>query len=219
MRARRGTPFVLCCLCFALATWIAAPALADHHEAAAGQDAHAGHGEMQQGEMSAEEQAAMAAWQKAMTPGPQHAELAKTAGEWDLALTMWMEPGAEPTKSTATATRSMLWDRILVEDVQGDMMGMTFKGHGMTGYDNVTGEWWSTWMDNMSTGMMKSTGTWDEESGTATYSGESVDPMTGKPMKVRMVVTPGADKETMVMYMTPEGGDEHKSMEIVYTRK
>jgi len=218
MRARRGIPFVLGC---ALAAWVAVPAVADHHESqtAEGQEAHAEHGEMQHGEMSAEEQAAMAAWQKAMTPGPQHAELASSAGDWDLALTMWMEPGAEPTKTTATATRTMLWDRILVEDVQGDMMGMAFTGHGMTGYDNVTGEWWSTWMDNMSTGVMTSTGTWDEESGTATYWGESVDPMTGKPMKVRMVITPGADKETMVMYMTPEGGEEHKSMEIVYTRK
>ena len=32
------------------------------------------------------------------------------------------------------------------------MMGMPFEGIGRTGYDNVTGKYWSTWIDNMSTG-------------------------------------------------------------------
>lgn len=217
--------FALAC---ALTAWIATPAMADHHEkkmekAKEGQEAHTVHGDMQHGdmhgEMSAEQQAGMEAWHKAMTPGPQHAELAKSAGEWNLAVTMWMEPGAEPTTSQATATRTMLWDRVMVEDVQGNMMGMPFKGHGMTGYDNVTGEWWSTWMDSMSTGVMTSTGTWDAASGTATYWGESADPMSGKMMKVKTVIKPGTDKEVMEMYMTPEGGQEMKTMEIVYTRQ
>ena len=43
------------------------------------------------------------------------------------------------------------------------MMGMPFTGHGMRGYDNVSGKYWSTWNDSMSTGMMVSEGTCDAQ--------------------------------------------------------
>jgi hypothetical protein len=56
--------------------------------------------------MSAEERAMMEAFQKAATPGPQHAALAKTAGEYQLSVTSWQAPGAPPTKDSGTATRA-----------------------------------------------------------------------------------------------------------------
>jgi len=63
-------------------------------------------------------------------------------------------------EETGTATRSMTLDgRVLVEDVSSSMMGSPFTGHGMMGYDNVTGKYWSTWNDSMSTGLMVSEGT------------------------------------------------------------
>jgi len=236
MRARREILFALGC---ALTAWVAVPAFADcglphDDEAHAGHEhgeehaehgeEHAGHGDVQaaamqqQGEMSAEQQAMMAAWQEAMTPGPEHAHLAEMAGDWKLEVTMWEEPGAEPSKSTATAKRTMMWDRVLVEEVEGNMMGMPFKGQGMTGYDNVADEYWGTWTDNMSTGVMTSTGTWDEESGTATFWGTTTDPMSGEEMKVKSVLKPSQDKEVMEMYMVHDG-QEMKTMEIVYTRQ
>src|SRR3546814_4774128 len=49
----------------------------------------------------AEQQAMMAAWQKAATPGPQHAQLAEQfAGTWDTKQTMWMDPSAPPMVET-----------------------------------------------------------------------------------------------------------------------
>ena len=114
-------------------------------------------------QMSPEEAAMMAAYQKAGAPGPQHAALAKMAGTYDLAISSWNAPGAEPTASTGTATRSMALDgRVMVEDMQSEMYGQPFTGHGMHGYDNVTGKYWSTWNDSMSTGLMVSEGTCDE---------------------------------------------------------
>ena len=53
--------------------------------------------------------------------------------------------------------------RVLIEEVTSSMMGMPFTGHGMTGYDNVTGKYWSTWTDSMSTGLMVSEGTCDAQ--------------------------------------------------------
>src|SRR5687768_11721588 len=108
-------------------------------------------------QMTPEQVAEMQAYEKAGTPGPQHAALAATAGTYDLKLRGWHEPGGPPMEESGTATRRMTLDgRVLVEEVSSTMMGMPFTGHGMMGYDNVTGKYWSTWNDNMSTGIMVS---------------------------------------------------------------
>ena len=74
----------------------------------------------------------------------------------------WHEPGGPADEESGTATRTMALDgRVLVEDFKGTMMGNPFSGHGMTGYDNVSGKYWSTWTDSMSTGLMISQGTCD----------------------------------------------------------
>ena len=91
--------------------------------------------------MSPEEQAMMAAWEKAMTPGEQHARLAEHfEGIWDTRMSLWMEPGAEPMVSTGTSTSTMiLGGRQLKMEFSGTFMDMPFMGIGFTGYDNVRG--------------------------------------------------------------------------------
>src|ERR1051325_4627846 len=43
-------------------------------------------------------------WMAYMTPGTMHEMLAKFNGDWREDVTLWMKPGAEPTKSTSTCT-------------------------------------------------------------------------------------------------------------------
>lgn len=170
--------------------------------------------------MTAEQQAMMEAWQRAMTPGPQHASMARMAGEYKLTVKMFMEPGGPPEVSTGKASRSMiLGGRYLEETVHGTVMGQPFEGRSLTGYDNVTGRWWGTWVDNMSTGLMTSHGDWDEDAGVGTFWGEGTDPLTGEVQKSRTVVRrlDGGD-ELMEMYMATDAG-EVKSMEILYERQ
>ncbi len=171
-------------------------------------------------EMSTEQQAMMKAWQASMTPGPEHAEMAKMAGEFKMTVTSYSEPGAKPDVSTGTASRKMIMGgRYLEETVTGTVMGQPFEGRGLTGYNNVTGKWWGTWLDNMSTGLMTSYGEWDFEKGIGVFFGDYVNPMTKEIEETRGVVTrlDGGD-ELMEMYMiTPTG--EFKSMEILYERK
>jgi hypothetical protein len=151
------------------------------------------------GEMTPEQKAMMEAWMKASTPGAPHAQLAASAGTWDVASTWWMEPGKEPEKSTGTAERTMiLGGRVMVEKFNGSMMGQPFEGMGTTGFDNVSQKYWSTWMDSMSTGMMMSTGTC--EGSKCEFTGTYNDAMTGGQQTMRMVSEHGADSETMVMY-------------------
>lgn len=169
-------------------------------------------------EMTPEEKAMMAAWQKAMTPGPQHARLAESAGTWDVQSTWWTKPGEPPEKSAGTSERTMsLGGRVLVEKFQGSMMGQAFEGLGTTGYDNVTGKWWGTWTDSMGTGMMTSTGTC--EGSRCEFTGSYNDPVTGGTQTMRMVSEHAPDRETMAMYGPGPDGKEYKMGELVYTRR
>ena len=165
-----------------------------------------------------DEAAMMQAMAAAGTPGEAHEMLAETVGTWNMEIKMWMGPG-EPTVTTGTAERKMiLGGRVLVEEVTSSMMGQTMNGFAMTGYDNVTGKYWSTWSDNMSTGLTTSHGTYDAATGVYTYEGEMPDAMSGGMTPYSAKVWSEDGKEIMEMYDT-RGGGEAKMMEIVYSRQ
>jgi hypothetical protein len=185
---------------------IAVPALA--------QDGH------DHGQMTPEQQAEMEAYMKAGTPGAPHEMLASGVGTYDLAITSWHEPGGPPMKETGTATRKMGLDgRVLIESLEASMMGMPFVGHGMTGYDNVSGEYWSTWNDSMSTGIMVSMGTCDAKD-VCSFTGSWNDPIKKGPVEMRMTTrwtSPTTQK--FEMYGPDKTGKETKMMEMIYTKK
>lgn len=166
--------------------------------------------------------AMMELWQASMTPGPQHSILASMAGTWTFTMKFWMDPSGEPEESTGTAERTMLFGGlVLAERVTGTAMGMPFEGLGHTGYDNVTGEWWGTWMDNMGTGVMLMSGTVDAETHTSTWQGEMSDPMAGGKTPMKMVVRhEGPDREVAEFFSPgPDGGEMIRTMELVYERQ
>lgn len=172
-----------------------------------------------QQEMS--EEAMMEAMAKAATPGKPHQWLASKAGTWAWTGTFWMDPSQPPQEATGTAERTMmLGGRVLAEKVSSPgVMGQPFEGYGLAGYDNVAGEFWGTWNDNMGTGVMVSRGKCDDK-GACTYMGEYMDPMTGKKKTSRMTSSDqGPDKEVHQFFDTGPDGKEFKSMELVYTRK
>jgi len=171
-------------------------------------------------QMTAEQQQAMEAMMKAMTPGPQHQHLARAVGEWDFLGKFWTEPGAPPQESKGASTRElMLGGRVLRERVTSNVMGMPFEGFGMTGFDNVTGRFWATWNDNMSTGVMLSYGTCDAEMKRCEFEGSYPDPLTGKMKKNRMVSEHHGDHEVMRSYEAGPDGKEVLTMELAFNRK
>ncbi len=174
----------------------------------------------EQPQMTPEQMAEMEAYMKAGTPGAPHEALASTTGSYDLKIKSWHEPGGPPMEETGTATRTMGLDgRVLMEDVTSSMMGMPFTGHGMTGYDNVSGEYWSIWTDSMSTGMMASKGTCDAEQA-CTFTGSWNDPIKKGPVTMRMT-TRWTSPTTQIFEMHGPGkdGKEIKMMEMTYTKK
>ena len=171
-------------------------------------------------EMTPEQKAEMEAYAKAATPGPQHQQLASMAGNYTMKVKSWPAAGAPPMEDSGTATRKMdLEGRVLVEEVHSTMMGQPFTGHGMTGYDNVAGKYWSTWNDNMSTGVIVSHGTCDAKN-TCEYTGTYNDPIKKAPVKTRMKSREVDPKtEVFEMYGPGKDGKEFKMMEITYTKQ
>lgn len=171
-------------------------------------------------EMTPEQQAEMEAYMKAGAVGPQHEWMATQVGTFDVAITSWMDPSAPPMESTGVAIRTMHMDgRILEEEFQGDMMGIPFTGLSRNGYDNVSGKYWSTWTDSMSTGIMLSEGECDENH-TCTYVGTYNDPIKGGPVTNRYVVEwRSPDEQVFAMYGPGHDGTEMKMMEMTYTRR
>jgi hypothetical protein len=173
-----------------------------------------------QPEMTPEQKAEMEAMMKAGAPGAPHKALAATAGNYDLRIRSWTEPGAPPMEETGTATRAMALDgRVRVENASASMMGAPFTGHGMTGYDNATGKYWSTWNDSMSTGLMVSEGTCDANQ-TCTFTGSWNDPIKRAPVTARMTTRwTSPTTEVFEMYGPGRDGKEMKMMEITYSKK
>ncbi len=169
--------------------------------------------------MTPEQMAEMQAYMKAGTPGEPHKAMGATAGTYDLKIKGWHEPGAPVTEDVGTAKRSViLGGRVLVEEFNGSMMGQPFTGHGMRGYDNVTGKYWSTWMDSMSTGVMLSKGSCDAK-GSCTFTGSYDDPVRKTLVTLRMTTRQDGPKEVFEMYGPDKSGKEFKMMEITYTKR
>lgn len=162
----------------------------------------------------------MEAMTQAGTPGDAHKKLDGMVGTWTAKVTSRMEPGADSITMEGTSENKwIMGGRYLEQRFSGTFMGTPFDGIGYTGYDNVKKQYWGTWMDSMSTGMMLSGGGMGSD-GTWTFTGTFPDPMTGKDQKVdtKMKIV-DADHHNFEMWTPAPDGKMFKSMEIAYARK
>lgn len=178
---------------------------------------------------SPEEQKAMMEQMMAMMqPGENHKLLENMAGEWNYTAKMFQDPSAPPDESTGVSTtKAVMGGRYFQTEAAGKFnmpgpdgkpMEMEFKGMGITGYDNAKKKHFTTWIDNMGTGVMMMEGDYDAKTKTFTYTGDYT-PMPGMTNKVRQVIRViDKDKHVMEWYET-RMGTEVKVMEITYNRK
>ncbi len=166
---------------------------------------------------------AMNKMMEAGTPGPMHQLLTSWSGTWNGETTSWDYEGATPAKSISTAVNTMMvGGKYQSSKHSGNMMGMPFEGFSIMGYDNVTKQFVSTWIDNWGTGIMNFTGSWDAASKTLTMAGSYPDMLRpGKECKMREVFKVIDDNtQHMEMYgPDPKTGTEFKVMEMHLTRK
>jgi hypothetical protein len=160
-----------------------------------------------------------AARMQAMMPGEVHAELAKGVGHYQVDMRMWMAPGTEPMPMPCTANVEMiLGGRYLKQEFKGNFMGEEFEGLMLMGYDNLTDEYWSLWIDNMRTGYSLSIGR-EDENGNQVMNGWMRDPRTPQGRPLRSVTVPGENGSFVVhMYDSLPDGGEFEVMEMTYRK-
>jgi hypothetical protein len=165
-------------------------------------------------------QAMMEVYKKVATPGEPHKLLSKLEGSWTTRTKSWMEPDKPAVETTGTCEQKVILDgRYLQQVYTGDMLGETFTGINLLGYDNHTKKYVSAWVDSMSTGIYYFEGTADADGKTITQESRYDDPVKGP--TVWRSVTRIKDDNTLEyeMYLTPKGGKEEKMMEMTVTRK
>jgi hypothetical protein len=168
----------------------------------------------------AQTDAEMKKWMEYMTPGDVHKMIAKSDGEWNADLTMWMPNNPTPTKTTGTCTNAMLLGgRYQQSKYAANMNGMPFEGISTLAYDNALKKFISTWIDNMGTGITVMEGTWDNASKSLITKGKTMDPTTGKEVNMRQVFKMIDDNTQTIDIYGTTAGKEYKSMEIKLTRK
>ena len=156
-----------------------------------------------------------------MQLSPEQQELATLAGTWQVTASFWSDPAAPPVISEATAVRTaILGGRVLEEIYSSTVMGQPFEGRAQTGYDRVTGRYWSVWIDNMNDGASISFGGWNEAEDLIIMEGEIPSLMMGLIMPVRIEVRmEGPDRGVHVFFTPDAEGTMIQYMELVYERE
>jgi len=174
------------------------------------------------GEPSADQAAMeemMAAQKAAGEPGKPHLFLERLAGRWEAKIKAWMGPG-EPVEGRGVAMNEMIFGgRFLRMEYKGEMMGETYVGLGLDGYDNVAQKYTGVWLDSMSTSIYRSEGECAQPCMARTMHGVHTDPLSGRTVKSRTltkIVAP--DEYTYKTWEENEQGEEVKTMEIVFRK-
>ena len=161
-----------------------------------------------------------AKWKELGTPGAAHQLLNPRVGKWSVVMKMFESAGAVPLTSKGTTEVKWIMDgRHIQETVTAEWMGQPFSGVGTTGYDNLKQKYVGSWIDNMSTGLMHSEGTYDAATKTFSYASECPDVLTGKYARSRTLVKlVDADHLTMQTFKAGADGKDFLTMQLDYVR-
>ncbi|MGH7162718.1 MAG: DUF1579 family protein, partial [Planctomycetota bacterium] len=142
----------------------------------------------------------------------------KMVGTWDVAAKLFMAPGMPPVESAGVEEDKLVLDgKYLAQEYKGDFQGQPFLGLGYLHYDPAKKSFTHVWMDSMGQAPVTTKGTSDEN-GVTTLVGEEMNPMTGQPMKVSIVIRwDGDDKAIHEMHYEMGPNMKHKAGEFVYT--
>jgi hypothetical protein len=163
----------------------------------------------------------MEAYMKLQATNENHEFLKNFVGEWDVATTLWMEPGAEPFTIQNKAKAELIFGgRFLKIEIKGMMFGQPYEGIQIMGYDNQQKKNISFWIDNSSTSFYLTSGSREKGKNVITETAIWLDPMSGEDMKVKLITTLiSKDEYSLVMIMILPDGSEFKSMESLSKRK
>jgi hypothetical protein len=174
----------------------------------------------QQPQMTPEQKAMADAYARMGELRAEHKQLEYFAGRWNVQTNMVMDPAAKPEVSSGKAeTKPLFGGRSFETNYEGSYGGQTFTGRGYTGFDNLKGKFYTTWMDSMSTSLWLALGTYDAKTRSYTFTGDMDDAMKpGTIVKIREVIRIVDDKHYVFEWYETRAGKEAKTMWIEYTR-
>lgn len=160
------------------------------------------------------------AWLEASSVGPEHKVLNKAVGTWSYKSKWWESENLSPKESTGkTKMKLILGGRYLQQEATGKAEGKKFEGLGFIGYDNLQEGYDVIWMDNMGTGITRSTASYDENTKELSEVGKFTDPMATEKVSTYQAKWKFIDKNNMTYTMyVDHHGKPMKQMEIIYKR-
>jgi len=154
------------------------------------------------------------------TTNDHHRVLDYFIGNWDYEIKWWLSPDAEPEESTGTnVVTSIMGGRFIEQNSAGVAMGQPFEGKGITGFDNVKQQYTSIWIDNMGTGIMTSSGSYDPETKILSEVGTMSCPLEGQKFFRGETTIIDENIYVYVMHANAPDGREFQSMLITYKRR
>jgi hypothetical protein len=164
----------------------------------------------------------MAEMMELAQPGPEHAELATYAGEWESEVLLTLAPGAEPVREAATATsRMVLGGRFLQMESKGAFMGQPVESLSMLGFDRRHGTWTTVGFDTLGTYWVSASGRRDDD-GVIRMHGRDDDP-TGAQVFYFETRFVSDDEFVSTVNFTQHGGQAYdepfRMVEVRYKRK
>lgn len=147
-------------------------------------------------------------------PTKHHALLERSVGIWKATMDM---PGMGIEGAQAVSTRKMIGKFWVVDDYEGEMMGMPFHGHGITGYDSEKEKYVGSWIDSWGDRMLTFEGTYDEATRTLRFEVPGRNPMTGEE-QIEVHETRFVSDDRMTFRMLWPGEGEQGLMEVMNIR-
>jgi hypothetical protein len=153
-------------------------------------------------------------------PGPHHELLNPVVGEWTAQITVYRQ-GEEHRSRGVMQNQWVLQNRFIRGVFTGEEdEGQRNQGISFLGYNNAADHYEATWLDTNSTQIMHATGHLEPSTRVLTLHGSYNDPMTGEVIPTRIVARMDTDDRIIwEMFENPTGQREHRTLEIVYTRR
>jgi hypothetical protein len=152
-------------------------------------------------------------------PGKVHQQMEPMVGSWDVDVT-YIFGGRENHGKAKCEAKWILDGRFLEQEYKSSIMGQPFTVLQHLGYDNKKKKTIELKMDNMSTAVQHNEGTISEDGKTITNEGESLDPMTGKAVKLRTVYTiVDSDHFKLEWFMVGADGKAEKIVSMTHSRR
>ena len=150
---------------------------------------------------------------------PQHSALADLAGAWTVQQSLWLGDAATPKVDSGTADFTMVLNGHQLQQSLHIADGSNFEGLGYIGFDNASGQYFSTWMDVNFPGIVVAYGGFDPTANTYVLKGSmsSSTPGAGA-VPVREVMTIQDSDHFRYDYYETHAGKEALTVRLDYTR-